>query len=560
MSEPQPQTVLAYFLHWERAQPEKVFLTQPYPDGRVVDYTWAQAGDQARRMAAYLRSLPLEPGSRIALLGRNSAHWIIADLAIMMSGHVSVPLYPTMGAAQVRYVLEHSGSQLLLLGKLDGTVDNWPRIETGLPVGLPLFGLPLSPRHDIPQWDDVIARHAPLAVVHHGQPDELCSILYTSGSTGMPKGVMHGYAGMLANCPAMDQVVGGGSPADRIVSYLPLAHVAERAFVFTLVCMGGHVFFSNSLSTFAADLQRARPTFFFSVPRLWIKFQQAVNAKLPPARQRLLFALPVVSKLVKRKILRQLGLDHARICFTGSAPLPSEIVSWYRNLGLEMLDGYGMTETYITHCSRPGQVRIGYVGQAVSGVRTRIASDGEVLVRTPSQMLGYYKDPALTAQSTLADGFFRTGDRGEIDEVGRLRITGRTKDLFKTEGGKYVAPAPIENLLGAHPRLEGACVTGPDHPHPFALLMLSADSLQALDEKSLTREQLDSELDALLQRVNSSLEKHEKLSFAVVTRDPWTVENGLLTPTLKIKRDALESRYLPHARTWLAASRSVVWE
>ena len=556
----QPATVLAAFLRWEQEQPDKVFLTQPYPDGPVVDYTWAQAGDQARRLAAYLRSLQFPHGSRIALLGRNSAHWIIADIAIMMAGHVSVPIYATMGAEQARYILDHSESKLLLVGKLDGTADNWPNIEKTLPPGLPLLALPMSPRRDIPQWDDVTARHEPLSPIHEAQPGELSSIMYTSGSTGKPKGVMHSYAGMQAICPAMIQVIGGGSPQDRAVSYLPLAHVAERAFVHCLLYMGGRIYFCNNLSTFAEDLRRARPTLFFSVPRLWTKFRQAVHAKLPARKQRLLFALPLVSHVVKRKILRELGLDHARICFTGSAPLSPEIVAWYRTLGLEMLEGYGMTEAYITHCSRPGHARPGYVGTCTPGVQARIDGNGEILIKSPSQMMGYYKDQELTSRVTSADGFFLTGDRGELDAEGRLRITGRTKELFKTERGEYVAPAPIENLLGAHPRLEGVCVTGANHPRPFALLMLSAEAQQAIDEKTLARVELEAELGTLLSQVNASLQNHEKLSCVVVTSQPWTVENGLLTPTLKIKRDAIESRYLPGADAWLATDRAVVWE
>ena len=560
MSDRRTDTPLAHFLHWEQAQPDKVLLTQPYPDGRVVDYTWAEVGDQARRMAAHLRSLQFAPGSRIALLGRNSAHWIVADLAITMAGHVSVPVYPTMGAEQARYVLDHSESQLLFVGKLDGTADNWPLIEAALPADLPLRALPISPRHDIPQWDDVIARHAPLAPVHEAEPGELCSIIYTSGSTGMPKGAMHGHGSLVANCRGLVKAIGGATPDDRVVSYLPLAHIAERVFIASVLHAGGHIFFCNSLATFPEDLRRARPTLFFSVPRLWIKFQQAVYAKLPPAKQRVLFAVPLLSRVVKRKILRQLGLDHARACFTGSAPLPVEIVAWYRNLGLEMLEGYGLTEISITHLSRPGHVRLGYIGEGIEGVETRIGDGDEVQIRSPGQMLGYYKNPELTVQTIMPDGFFRTGDRGDIDAEGRLRITGRIKELFKTEYGKYVAPAPIENRLMAHPRLDGACVTGANRPQPFAVLSLSAEAHQALDDGTLTRATVDAELDALLQRVNAASEHHEQLACLVVLREPWTTENGLLTPTLKIKRDAIESRYLPGAETWLAAKRAVVWE
>jgi long-subunit acyl-CoA synthetase (AMP-forming) len=553
-------TLLECFLAWERVQPNAIYLTQPHPDGRVLDYSWAQVGDEARRMAAHLRSLPIPPQSQIALLGKNSAHWIIADLAIMMAGHVSVPLYPTLSAESARYVLEHSEARLLFVGKLDGVSDNWPRIEAALPADLPLIGLPMAPRGDIPQWNEVIGQHAPLAEVHAARPDDLCTIVYTSGSTGTPKGVMHSYRSMLTPGPAFNDTIGGSS-ADRWLSYLPLAHVAERMLESCSLYFGMHAYFCNDLSTFVADLRRARPTVFFSVPRLWTKFQHGVDAKISPARQRWLFALPIIGRMLKRKILADLGLDHTRVAVTASAPLPSEVVRWYRNLGLELLDVYGMSENFgISHGSRPGQVRVGYVGSCHRGVEARIDANGELLVRSPGQMLGYYKLPELTAGATLADGFFRTGDRGEVDAAGRLRLTGRLKELFKSAGGKYIAPVPIENQLGSHPRLETVCVTGPGLPQPFALLVLSAETQLALRANEHLRELLTEEFTALLDHVNATLESHEKLCCVVVVQQPWTIEDGLLTPTLKIKRHAIEGRYLAKAQTWVGLRQKVVWE
>ncbi len=561
MAETKAATLLHQFQVWERERPDAIYLTQPFPDGRVVDYSWAEVGMHARSMAAHLRSLQLPPGSSIALLGKNSAHWIIADLAIMMSGHVSVPLYPTLSAESARYILDHCEARLLFVGKLDGDTDNWPLIEAVLPAGLPLIGLPMTPRADIPQWDEVIARYAPLQPVHDAQPDELCTIAYTSGSTGQPKGVMHSYHSMMSAGPAMADAI-HATAADRMVSYLPLAHVLERAALeSTSLYFGMRVYFCNNLASFVEDLQRAQPTIFVSVPRLWTKFQQAVNAKLPLPKQRLLFALPLVSGLVKRKILRNLGLGQTRVAMTASAPLPPDTIAWYRSLGLELLDMYGMTENFgVSHGCRLGQVRIGYVGTCHRGVEARIDVNGELLVKSPGQMVGYYKLPELTAQDTLADGFFRTGDRGEIDEQGRLRITGRVKELFKTARGKYVAPVPIEIKLGNHPKLESVCVTGPGQPQPFALFRLSVEVQQQVDADHRLRDALNVEFAALLEQTNATVEDHEKLAYAVVVKEPWTTGNDLLTPTLKIKRAAIEDRYLAKADTWLAMDRKVIWE
>ncbi|MGH8431930.1 MAG: AMP-binding protein, partial [Solimonas sp.] len=323
---------------------------------------------------------------------------------------------------------------------------------------------------------------------------------------------------------------------------------------------GFHVYFAGDLSTFQADLKRARPTVFISVPRLWTKFYLAINEKISPRKQRILFHLPIVSRLLKRKILQEMGLDHVHTAATGSAPLPPHVIQWYRDLGLELLEAYAMSEDFgVSHANRPGQVRVGYVGVPAPGVEARVDDDGEVLVKSPGKMLGYYKLPELTRDSFTPDGYFRTGDRGEYDPQGRLKITGRVKELFKTSKGKYVAPVPIENKLGVHPKLEVSCVTGPGQPQPFALLMLS---LEAQKERAGggNRDTLNREFEALLGQVNATLEDHEQLDYLVVVKDQWTMENGYLTPTMKIKRNIIEERYLPRADGWLAERRKLIWE
>ncbi len=553
-------TLLHSFLHWEKTQPDAVYLTQPYPDGRVVDYSWRQVGDQARRVAAHLRSLKLPPKSNIALLGKNSAHWIMSDLAIWMAGHVSVPLYPTLNAETAQYIFEHSAARALVLGKMDGVGDGWNEVRPVIPAGLPIISLPLSPLKDAAQWDDLVARHQPLTDFTLPQPEDLATIIYTSGSTGRPKGVMHCFRG--AGVVRRVEGMFWKGPEDRMLSYLPLSHVAERTNVESAsLCFGFHVFFSDSLETFAADLRRARPTVFFSVPRLWTKFYQGVDAKLPAEQRALLAGSSPQAQGLKKAILAQLGFDQTRIAVTGSAPLAPSIIEWYLNLGLELLDGYGMTEDFgYSHVSRPGQVKAGTVGTPMPGVERRIADSGEIQVKGPGLMLGYYKSPELSAEALTSDGWLKTGDRGEVDEQGRLRITGRVKELFKPSKGKYVAPVPIENKLSNHPSVESVCVTGPGQPQPFALVMLSLDAQKALAEGSSKRDSLGKELSQLLDSVNESLEDHEKLDYLVVVKDQWTMDNGFLTPTMKIKRNVIEDRYLAQADGWLARKQPVVWE
>jgi long-chain acyl-CoA synthetase len=548
-------TLLHSFLHWEQVQPEAIAMTEPRPDGQVVDISWRELGDQARRMAAHLKSLALPPQSNIAILGKNSAHWIMADLAIWMAGHVSVPLYPTINAATAHHVFEHSAARLLFVGKLDA--GNWNAIRQALPPGVGLVGLPMSPLVNEPQWEALTAETAPLLQPHRPGIDDLATIIYTSGTTGVPKGVMHSFGNMARYARGSGEFC-GFTPQDRLLSYLPLAHAAERAFVeANFLAHGLHVFFNDSLETFVKDLQRARPTVFISMPRLWTNFYTGICAKLPAQAQAVLATLTPEGAAMRKQVLGMLGLADVRIAFTGSAPLPPEIVEWYRGLGLELLDVYGMTEDFCySHYSRPGAVRLGYVGQPLPGVQARIADDGEIQVKAPTAMLGYYKDAALSASAFTADGFFKTGDRGEYDEAGRLKITGRVKELFKTSKGKYVSPAPIENRF-AHPLVEAVCVTGLGYPQPFVLLMPSVAARQKLQE---AREAVVSAWEELLDEVNGTLEDHEKLSHAVVMHEPWTTDNGFLTPTMKIKRSVIEDLFRAKFAAWAGRGVKVVLE
>lgn len=557
-------TLLHRFLHWESSTPDTIYLTQPLADGSVQDYSWREVGDQARRMAAHLRSLDLPAKSSIGLFAKNTAHWIIADLAIWMAGHVSVPLYTTANADTVRYVLEHAEVRLLFVGRLEGEAAGWQAVCASIPDSLPLIDLPMSSCGKGTSWQHIIATTEPLQSVHLPGAEELATIIYTSGSTGDPKGVMHSFAAMYA-APAVTGCMyangQGTSSSDRLLSYLPLAHTAERAVVEAVSLFSGcQVFFSLGLETFSEDLRRARPTIFLSMPRLWTKFYQGINERIDPATQAAVFANPVEGKLMKAQILSALGLDQVHTGLSGSAPLPVKVMEWYRQLGLELLEGYGMSENFGTsHFSLPGQVRVGYVGAVIPGVECRIGADNEILVKSPAQMLGYYKLPELTTQSYTEDGLFRTGDRGELDEQGRLRITGRVKELFKTAKGKYVAPVPIEAKLGNHPRVEASCVTGVGLAQPLALLNVSAETRAALATAE-GRDKVATELEVFLAEVNAQFEAHEQLACLVVVNEPWSIANALLTPTLKIRRSQIEERYHNQIEGWGGSRCKVVFE
>ncbi|MBU3737404.1 MAG: AMP-binding protein [Rhodoferax sp.] len=552
--------MLDHVFDHEQNHPDRLYLTQPLGEGRVAEYTWSQTLDQSRRMAAHLHGLGLEPGARIAILSKNCAHFVMAELAIWMAGGTTVAIFPTETAETVRYVLEHSGASLLFVGKLD----LWEHQAAGVPAGLPCIALPLAPPTQLDSWDAVTGRTQPLTGRPQRQPNDLAMIIYTSGSTGQPKGVMHSFERVTR---ASEGIVAklhrdlGPQTRNRVLSYLPLAHVFERAWVEcgSLVDGNTHLFFAEALDTFLQDLQRARPVTFISVPRLWLKFQQGVFAKMPEAKLDRLLRIPLLGRLVARKVLKGLGLDQVLLAASGSAPIPPALISWYRRLGLNLLEGYAMTEDFAYSFSSSTEHNApGFVGVPLPGVQMRLSDEGEILIRSPGQMVGYYRRPDLDAECFTPDGFFRTGDRGELNAEGMLRLTGRVKELFKTAKGKYVAPAPIENRLNAHPMVELSLVSGVGQAAAYAVVLL-AEHLRPLLHQAETRQQVQTELLRLLEEVNRNLADYEQVRMIVVAPEPWTIENGMLTPTMKIRRGRIEANFETELPRWYGSDAKIIW-
>jgi long-chain acyl-CoA synthetase len=554
------QLALQRLYHWEKTTPDRVALTQPLGGGAVRDYTWRQVLDETRRMAAHLQTLGLEPGARIAILAKNTAHWLMSDWAIWLAGYVSVPLYPTLAAGTISQILTHSEARLLFVGKLDG----WKGMKPGIPAGLPCIALPLAPddaKKSYPAWEDIIGKAQPLKGNPVRDGDEMSTIMYTSGTTGAPKGVMHSFntfawsrVSGLKRVTALDQNA-------RMLSYLPLSHVAERALVeHGLLGTGMHVYFAESLETFTADLQRARPTVFFSVPRLWVKFQQGIGAKMPPAKLNRLLSIPFVGGIVRKKILTALGLQECKFAAGGAAPMPPELLRWYNKLGLDLVEVYGMTENCgLSHATLPGKQRPGTVGLPYDGVQSRLdPGNSEIQMKSPGLMLGYYKEPELTKQALTADGWLHTGDKGALDAEGNLKITGRVKDLFKTSKGKYVAPAPIEDKLVMHNAVEACCVTGANLGQPLALLMLNIDAAKKVADPA-GKAELEASLTEHLKGINNTLDPHEQLDCLVVMAEAWTVDNDLITPTFKVKRNRIEDLFAKNYDTWVGMRKKIIW-
>jgi long-chain acyl-CoA synthetase len=552
---PQDMPLQSLF-RWERERPHEIYLTQPRGGGVVEDITWGQAGEQVRRTANWLKAQDWPAGSRVAILGKNSAHWILADLAIWMAGYVSVPIYPTFNAEALAYILKHSEAKALFVGKMDDIV----ALQSGVPAELPRVALPLAPALKALQWDDLQKNNIPLPGNPANDPNSICTIIYTSGTTGVPKGVVQTYQTMAWGVTSATRRVTMDSN-DRFISYLPLAHVAERMLVEQAsLRYGAHVFFAEALDTFVQDLQRARPTVFFSVPRLWVKFQQGVHSKMPAKKLKTLLSIPVLGGIVRRKILKGLGLDQCRIAAGGAAPMPADVLQWYRSLGLDLIEVYGMTENCgVSHSTLPGSRGVGTVGQPYEGVESRIDHEtGEIQMRSGALMQGYYREPEQTSATFTTDGWLRTGDKGKIDAQGFLSITGRVKDIFKTSKGKYVAPAPIEDLLVQHVDIEACAVTGANFAQPLAVVMLSQEAAVRCTMPD-AKQALTESLREHLKFVNTKLEPHERLDFLAVVTTAWTPENGFVTPTLKVKRPRIEEAFGAQYEDWLKLRQPIVW-
>ncbi|MFM5461303.1 AMP-binding protein [Aeromonas veronii] len=541
---------LEMLYHWERQCPDRTYLRQTI-NREYVDFTWGEVADEARRMVTALRHLGLVAGDKVALLSKNCAQWFIADLAMQMGQYVSVPIYPTANVDTIEYVLRHSEAKAIFVGKLD----DWKSQEAGVPADLLRIAFPYDTMPASHQWDDLLESHEPIPDSPVQAPDSLLSLVYTSGSTGKPKGAMLSVERYAWSCEKLVETV-SLSQADRGFSYLPLAHITERVYIYGGSLYGGAtIAFPESLDTFIEDVKRCRPTVFISVPRLWAMFRIKIHEKLPQNKLELLLKIPLISGLIKRKLQKGLGLDQARVLGCGSAPVSPALLEWYLSIGLKVTEAWGMTENHAySTINYPFRAdKIGTVGKAGIGVTIKISDEGEILCRCEGMMLGYYKDPEHSAEAIDAEGWLHTGDMGKLDKEGYLTITGRMKDVFKTAKGKYVAPVPIEGLLGQEPIIEQLCVIGYGMPQPIALVQLAESAMRG------NREEVNARLEAARVRVNDQLESHAKIRGILVVKTPWNIENGVLTPTMKIKRHLLEQKYAQVGDRW-PSSQVVVWE
>jgi len=540
---------LEAFLHWEATTPNRVFLNQPV-NRKIISYTFAEAGEEARKVASRLKSYNLPKRSHVALISNNCAHWIMSDIAIMMADCVSIPIYPSLNAEGANQVLVHSEAKAIIIGKLD----NFEKQKSGIPdihkISVGLYG-----NNEGELWEDIILQEEKLEPVNIQKPEDLHTIIYTSGTTGNPKGVMHSVHNFnFAVSTAIDTF--SIPNHSRFFSYLPLAHVAERLATGTLgITVGGEFYFPESLDTFASDLENCQPLLFFAVPRIWTKFQEKILSKFPQKKLNVLLKVPVLNSIIKKKLKQKLGLSNAKIIVSAAAPLSPSIMHWYKKIGITILQGYGMTEDgCMSHFNLPNANKIGTVGKPLPVAKVKLSPDGEICIKNSCLMLGYFKAPDITASVFDDEGYLKTGDIGEYDHDGYLTITGRVKDQFKTDKGKYISPAPLELKLSKNTDIEQICIVGTGIPQPIALITLSELG------RAKSREDLCEGLIETVNEVNPHFEKHEKIEKVVIMKEEWNVDNGLTTPTLKVKRNAIERIHQPYYKQWFEMEDKVIFE
>ncbi|PSU73731.1 AMP-dependent synthetase [Photobacterium phosphoreum] len=539
----QLQTPADMIIKWANERPNDIYLKQII-NREFVNYTYASVADKAQRLVTAFQQLGIQPDDRIALVSKNCAEWFICDLAMMLGGYVSVPIFPTAGADTISHCIDHSDATLIIIGKLDSptAINEVTASHPQLPTIA--FSYPGTPAGQF-QLDTLIEQYLPTSERCSHHDTDLMSIVYTSGTSGMPKGAMLTYGAFVWSSQKIIEHI-SLEANERLFSYLPLAHITERVYIFGSSIMSGlQVAFPESLDTFIDDVKMHRPTIFVSVPRLWTLFQQRIQDKLPQNRLNILLKIPLISTLIKRKLAQGLGLDQARVLGCGSAPVSAGLLQWYESIGLNITEAWGMTESFaystLNHPYRSD--KIGTVGNAGPGIELKIAADKEILVRSQGLFSGYYNNPQATQESFDNEGWLHTGDIGNLDNDGYLTIQGRKKDTFKTAKGKFVSPVPIEKRFMELGNFEMVCLIGSGMSAPILLAI-------AHHYPQLNRERYQKKLLDILVKINNELESHQKIKGILMIKEPWSIENGILTPTLKIKRHLLEQDYATIDENW----------
>lgn len=560
-------------------------------DGVWVDITIDEFHEQVRHICLALRAFGVKKGDRVAILSENRPEWTITDFAILACGAVSVPIYPTLLAWQIEYILNDAGCVAIFasdaeqLKKVTETCDHCPTVNNIVVFDAPPT-LPPKVRtfQSTLEYGAKIEREEGAGKFEEGlrsaTAEDLATLVYTSGTTGNPKGAMLSHGNLTSNIITTAELV----PMKHgfvTLSILPLSHILERMVDFTILYVGGCIAYAENLTKVSENLAEVKPDTFAAVPRLFEKMQAKIldNVAAAPAARQKIFrwalgvakerlpymverrSLPpalamkslVADKLVFRKIHERLG-GRVQFVISGGAPLSAELAAFFIGAGVEILEGYGLTETSpVISCNSLTHRRLGTVGRVIPGVEVKIASDGEILARGPNIMQGYFNNPEATTQVIDADGWFRTGDIGEIDSDGFLRITDRKKDLIINAYGKNIAPQPLEGLLKSSPYIATPVLIGDRRKYLSALIVPNFEKLErdlreegttfASRKELVASEAATSIIQKEIDRFNEKLDRQEKIRRFTLLADDFTIESGEITPSMKVKRKVVDEKF-----------------
>lgn len=557
-------------------------------EGKYQNISTKEFYEMVKYMTLGLLSLGLKNGDKVSLLSETRYEWTFSDLSIIIAGGVTVPIYPTLVPEQIKFIVENSDSTMVIFSdlnqwkKLEMIKDSLPAVKhyitfleeppsEGVFTLKKLIELGKDYERDNP---DLFEKK-----LKEGNENDLMTIIYTSGTTGIPKGVMLSHRNLISNVTAVKEIL-NINERDTTLSFLPLAHVLERMVTYAYLYFGASVAYAESVDTVGENLMEIRPTIVVGVPRLFEKIYARIMDNVlssPPLRQKIFYwavkvgkeygdkvlkkePIPfplklkraIADKLVYSKIRERTG-GRIRFFVSGGAPLSKEIAEFFFAFGIKILEGYGLTETSpVVSVNTEERLKFGSVGPLLPGVEVKIAEDGEILVRGPNVMMGYYKNEEETKE-VIRDGWFHTGDIGKLDEDGFLYITDRKKELLVTSGGKNIAPQPIENMIKTSPYVNQVVCIGDKRKFVSALIVPNWEKLEEYAKSSgisyTTRSELTKNneiLDFMLkevERVTPGLAPFEKVKKIALLENEFTIEGGEITPTLKVKRRVIDEKY-----------------
>jgi len=545
-------------------------------NGRWTMTSWAEYASEIRMAARGLIALGVEPGTPVSILGSNQPRWVIFDVAAMAVGAMPAGIYTTNTAQECAYVIAHSESPVVLVEnreQLSKILAKRPELPALRHVVL--MNNDATEAQGVLAWDEFLTRGDAVtddAVDRRLDalgPDDGATLIYTSGTTGPPKAVVLPHRALIFVARSAIDIVPVG-PDDRVISYLPLSHIAEQVMTILTPAISGHlVHYEPDITRLPETIKEIRPTAFFAVPRVWEKFYAGATGALSAAtgtRKKIVDrALSVgrsaidtknrgqepggwlkvqygfFDKAVYSKAKEAMGMDQVRFVFSAAAPLSPEIAEFFSGFGLQILNLYGLSEsTGLCTFNRPDRNRFGSVGPALPGVELSIADDGEILARGPNIFLGYLKNPEATAQALTENGSLHTGDIGHIDDDGFLFITDRKKDIIITAGGENVTPSLIEIDLKRSPIIGEAILIGDRRPY---LTMLISPDAEAVETMGLSPDAVEDTVQAAIDRTNEGLARVRQIKKFTILAESLSIERGELTPTLKVKRKVVRDHY-----------------